>query len=107
MSFVVGALAGTVGEVQAVFSQFVMQGFARHAQGFGEAAHGAVGAGQFGGDQAFFELFDLLAQASGCGGQHPGRMVLGVIQGQFQAEGETLRGVLQFPYIARPAVAQQ
>ena len=56
-------MAGAVGEVQAVLAQFVVQGFARDAQGFGEAAHRAVRAGQLGGDQAFFELLDLLASA--------------------------------------------
>ena len=51
-----------------MLAQFVVQGLARNAQGLGQAAHGAVGLGQFGGDQRAFELLDLLAEVAAAQG---------------------------------------
>ncbi|MNT75556.1 hypothetical protein D3C72_2144600 [compost metagenome] len=63
--------------------------------------------GQFGGDQRAFELLDLFAEVTATDACHGlvGRGRYITVQGQFQAEGEALGGVLQLAYVARPFMA--
>ena len=72
-------------QAQAVFAQFVVQGFARQAEGFGEAAQGVVRAGQFGGDQRPLIGVDLLAEAAVRRGLLCCRAGERVLQAQLQA----------------------
>ena len=86
-----------------MFAQLVMQGLARHAKRFRQAAQRAVRATQLGRDQRTFEGFDLLAEPT-----VDRRQVRRVaVQRQFQAQGETFGGVLQFAHVARPWMTQQ
>ncbi|MNN10811.1 hypothetical protein D3C81_1237450 [compost metagenome] len=64
--------------------------------------------GQFGSDQRAFELLDLFAEVAARHRyrRHCRRWRLAV-QGQFQAKGETLGGVLQLAYVTGPVVTQQ
>src|SRR3990167_5821262 len=54
LAAVIWLASASFGEAQAVLAQFVVQGLARHAEGLGQAAQGAVRAVQLGADQAAF-----------------------------------------------------
>jgi len=104
-----GVAAGAgIGEVQTMLAQFVMQGFARNPERFGETAHGTVRARQFGGNQTLLEVLHLLAKAAADDFNRAADAAIRrtVVQRQFQTQGKAFGGVLQFTYIAWPGVAQ-
>lgn len=86
------ALWLTVGEAQAGLAQFVVQGFMRYAQGFGEAAHRAVVQASSAAIRLFAELFDLLAQASGWRSAHRPRVILVLSRANSRRRGRNARG---------------
>src|SRR5690606_32831316 len=104
---ILGRTSASFGKAQAMLAQFVVQGLAGQAQRFGYAAQRTVRTRQFRGDQRALEGFHLFAQARAtrlgrCVGYFVDRL-----QAQWQAQGETFGGVLQFADIAGPGVAQK